>query len=207
MKYLVFDFDGVLGNTIDCALEAHVKSGYFETLEEAKVDMQAYINSKPKHIRNHTLTEEEMLAEHAWVKALGANMHAIGFTLFESFIDEIKKLEDVKIAIVSTGSEVYVKPAVLKTGLSPTHVLTFEDHHSKEEKIERVAKDWGVEVKEVYYFTDTLADVYELKDLISSGKLIGVSWGFCRAEALESELGKDRVLQKPEDIHTILKYA
>jgi phosphoserine phosphatase len=50
--------------------------------------------------------------------------------------------------------------------------LAFEDHHSKEEKIEQICRDRGVDVSEVYYFTDTKADVYELQDMIAKNKLI-----------------------------------
>lgn len=67
---------------------------------------------------------------------------------------------------MSSGSEEYVQPALIRSGLEPTHVLCFEDHHSKEEKIELICKDRGVNIQDVYYITDSLADVYELKDFL-----------------------------------------
>ena len=94
--------------------------------------------------------------------------------------------------------------ALAKTNINPTHILAFEDHHSKEDKIETICTDWGVTPNDVYYFTDSLADAYELQDFISPEKLIGVAWGFCGREVLLKELKPEYILDTSYDIHRVL---
>jgi phosphoglycolate phosphatase-like HAD superfamily hydrolase len=132
-------------------------------------------------------------------------VHKHGFQLFGDFVAEIEKLQDARIAVVSSGSQNYVLPALQKTNLNPTHILAFEDHHSKEEKIELVCRDWGIDVSEAYYFTDTLADIYELRDMIAPDKLIAVSWGYCTKEQLLTELPEENILSKPSDLTKVIR--
>jgi len=56
----------------------------------------------------------------------------------------------------------------------------------------------------VYYFTDTLADVYELRELLSPGKLIGVSWGFCSKAQLMTMLDEENILTTPADLSRVI---
>lgn len=201
---LIFDFDGVLGDTYEKGIEVRMITNNIHTREEAIFDLENYITKKPYHTRNHTLTDEELKTSYTWVSNYGEMLHQKGFGLFEDIIEEVRKLADDNKAIVSSGSQTYVLPAIAKTGINFSHILAYEDHHSKEEKIELVCKDWGVSVTDVYYFTDTLADVYELKDLIHKDKLIGVSWGYCTKTQLLTELPLANILSLPTDLSKII---
>ena len=134
-------------------------------------------------------------------------MHQIGFPLFSEFVQEIEGIDTPYKAIVSSGSNNYVVPSLATTNINPTHTLTFEDHHSKEDKIETICQDWGIPVSEVYYVTDSLADVYELEQVITPGKLIGVAWGFSGKDNLRKELPEQYILNTPADFKTILQTA
>ncbi len=204
-KYLIFDFDGVIGDTLENALLAKVRMGFCRDREDAYQEMLTYANKKPVHIRNHTLSPEELQKEYDWTSRFGEEMRKQKIKLFDGFITEIRKLRNTKIAVVSSGSNLYVRSAVEQGKLSPTHVLCFEDNHSKEEKIERICKDWGVSVKDVYYFTDTKADVFELENFLSKERIFGCSWGFLGKEALESVLPKEQVLENFSDIHRVFE--
>lgn len=203
-RFLIFDFDGVIGNTKEQLPQAHVNAGNFKSIEEAKAHIIAYSSTKPNHTRNHTLTEAELHEQFEFVAKLGEAVHKLGFPLFDDFVKEIESIKNGYKAIVSSGSQNFVIPAIADTEINPTHILAYEDHHSKEEKIEIVAKDWGVEVSEIYYFTDTLADVYELKNFVAKEKLIGVSWGYCTKEQLLQELEPEFILDAADEIHRVL---
>ncbi len=136
--------------------------------------------------------------------SLGEELHKLGYSLFEEFVRVVESIPTKYKAIVSSGSQVTVIPALSKTNINPTHILAYENHHSKEEKIEIIAKDWGVNTEEIFYFTDTLADVFELQSLISEDKLIGVTWGYCTKEELLRELIAECILDEPSDIHKVL---
>lgn len=162
--------------------------------------MHRYFNRMPHHTKNHTLTPEQLEAEYTWATEFGAIMHEIGFPLFSEFAAAIENINTPFKAIVSSGSSNYVVPALATTRINPTHTLTFEDHHSKEEKIETICKDWDCTPSDVYYFTDSLADVYELENMITPGKLIGVAWGFSGKENLQKELPVTSILQTPTEL-------
>ena len=197
MPNLIFDFDGVIGNTTEAAILAHMQFNQQPTREAAIDTINHYCAHKPNHTRDHTLTETELADAYKWTAGFGQAMHEIGFELFNDFVNEIESIESHNKAVVSSGSQIYVLPALVKTNIAPTHILAFEDHHSKEEKIEIICKDWGVNLDEVHYFTDTLADIYELQNFIAKDKLIGVTWGFCTKEQLLTELLPEHILNNP----------
>lgn len=201
-KPLIFDFDGVLGDTYEVAVQALVRCGHFPDEAAARAHVTEYTTTKPNHVRGGVWSDEEIAARNAWVVTLGETIEELGVRLFDDFVEEVKKL-DAQIAVVSSGAEVYLVPAMVRSGLAPTHVLGFSDHHSKEEKIERIARDWNVPLSDLFYFTDSLADVYELRNLIAPEKLIGCGWGFCGAEVLARELEAPYILKDPKDIHAL----
>ncbi len=204
-KYLIFDFDGVIGDTYEACLKAKVAMGFSPDLEAALQEMIEYASKKPNHARTALPDQASLDRILAWTKSFGAAMQEQKFALFSEFIHEVERIENAKIAIVSSGSELYVRPAMAGTTLSVSHVLAFEDHHSKEEKIEQIAKDWCVDVRDVYYFTDTLADVYELEHTLDRAKIIGCAWGYLGKDRLEEALPRAQVLENFTDIHRVFE--
>lgn len=204
MLNLIFDFDGVIGDTRNAYIYAHIKTGGASNESEAKSNISDYTDNKPNHTRKHTLNETELEEFYKTVQGLGKCVNEHGLELFTDFINQIKLINSEHLAVISSGSQIYVLPALAKVDLKFTHILAYEDHHSKEEKIEIVCKDWGIEVSEVYYFTDTLADVYELQNFIHPDKLIGVSWGYCSTEQLLTQLKPENILDSPTDLPKLL---
>lgn len=201
--YLIFDFDGVIGDTWETAILAHIKYGSQPNRETAITEMNRYFNQKPHHTRNHSLSPEQLQKEYAWTTGYGQVMSEIGFELFTDFVTEIEKLDTPYKAVVSSGSQNYVVPALKQTSINPTHILAFEDHHSKEDKIETICRDWKVSLDEVYYFTDSLADIFELENCLQKEKLIGVSWGFSGKENLLKKISPQQILDRPSDIQRL----
>ncbi|MBP9749065.1 leucine--tRNA ligase, partial [Patescibacteria group bacterium] len=202
-KYAIFDFDGVLGNTFEAGMQAFVDMGEKPSLAEAKESMIAYARKKPNHVRNHTMTPEQLAHTYQWTERYGKLMEQNDLPLFENFIDEILQIPNIQIGVVSSGSELYVKPAMEKSRLTPSHIFGFEEHYSKEEKIERICKAWSISVKDVWYFTDTKADVLELSDLLDTQHIIGCAWGYLGKEELEEALPREQVLENFSDIHRV----
>jgi phosphoglycolate phosphatase-like HAD superfamily hydrolase len=206
MHHLIFDFDGVIGDTLMASAEATAAIEGTDVFS-ARAANARYARNKPNHVRNHTLSEAEMNGLLSWTSAFGERMLASAFPLFDDFVREIESINTPHKAVVSSGSQKYVVPSLSRTKIAPTHILAFEDHHSKEEKIESICRDWNVAVNDVFYFTDTLADVYELSGMLAKEKLIGVSWGYCTREELAQVLEERYILKTPKDIHNVLAYA
>ncbi len=201
-KYLIFDFDGVLGDTWEALVQSTNLDSKHPSLEYTTQSLIEHFET-PKFARSREVSEEELSKEIAWHKDFSLLINKIGFKLFDGFVSEIKKLQNTKLAVVSSGSQYIVKPALTNSGLDFTHILCFEDHQSKEEKIERICKDWGVEVKEIYYFTDTKADVLELERSLDKTKIVGCSWDFHGYDRLNEVLPGQQILKEFGNIQGI----
>ncbi|MEK7641588.1 MAG: class I tRNA ligase family protein [Patescibacteria group bacterium] len=203
-KYLIFDFDGVLGDTWDVMNSSKVKMGVASSIEDAQVSSLAHFEKKPMETRTENMTPEEAAKRQQWIATFGRHMAETKFGLFQGFVKELKKIKNAKLAVVSAGSAQYVLPALKKSGLKFTHILAYEDHHSKEEKVEKVCKDWGIDVTDAYYFTDTKADVLELEGIMNKDKIIGCAWGYHGFDRLKEILPEKQILLKFNDIRPVL---
>ncbi|OHA16831.1 MAG: hypothetical protein A3C79_00685 [Candidatus Taylorbacteria bacterium RIFCSPHIGHO2_02_FULL_45_28] len=201
-KYFIFDFDGVLGNTWDIMNSAKVRMGDAETIDEAAKDSLSHFDKKPIDARNHFLTPEQRKERQEWITTFGKHLSESNFGLFDEFIKELKKIKNVKLAVASSGSAQYVLPALKKSGLKFTHILAYEDHHSKEEKVERICEDWGIDIKNAYYFTDTKADILELENIMDRKQIVGCAWGYHGYDRLKELLPEKNILLHPKDIHS-----
>ncbi len=203
-KYLIFDFDGVLGDTLQESIQAAITMGPEKTREDSYDRIFKYLNNKPNHHRG--AEQHHIDSNNDWTFTFGKILAELQPKIFGEFVQEVAKISDAKIAIVSSGSNDYVLPMVeeiKKLGVHPTHVLTLQDHHSKEEKIETVCKDWGVTEKDIYYFTDSKADIYELETICDKSKLIGCAWGHIGDKPLLELIPEKQLLRNWNDIHKI----
>lgn len=204
-NFIICDFDWVIWDSFEAIAKAMSQVWELQsfnrsfTTEEALQYEYTYAREKPNHTKQTSLDHAQIASLQQDIKTIGRATHELGIGLHRWFIDQIKAL-NAKVAVVSSGSEEYVQPALIRSGLEPTHVLCFEDHHSKEEKIELICKDRGVNIQDVYYITDSLADVYELKDFLWNDKLIGVTRGQCNRIELESQLQSSQIIDNQNQI-------
>jgi len=141
MLNLIFDFDGVIGDTFEEFCEAIVHIGMAPDIDSAQVLSRDYVSKKSPHTRDHTLTNDELGKEYETYKALGLYVSEKGFGLFDNFVSEIEQVNTENKAIVSSNIQSCILPAISNTRINPTHILAFENHHSKEEKIETICQD------------------------------------------------------------------
>ncbi len=205
-KYFIFDFDGVLGDTWKAAINAHVAMGS-PSKEEAENRMLKYFDRKPNHARDVQRTPEKIQSDLDFIRKFGKCVVDSEPQLFKDFIKEVKKHKNAKCAVVSSGSQAYVLPMLEGSGLKFSHILAYEDHASKEEKIEWVCKDWNVGVRDIHYFTDTKADVYELENLLDRSKIVGCAWGYHGFEKLREALPENQILKNFKDMHAFFENA
>ena len=173
-----------------------------KTREEILETTNSY-STKSGHTRRDNLSEEDLNEMREWTTTFGKLMHASGFELFTPFISELAKIRNARMAVVSSGSSIYIKPILENCGVRFSPILTFEDHHSKEEKVEMVCREWGVGVRDVYFFTDTISDVAELENLLDRSKIYGCAWGYQGRERLLTVLDGEHVLANFKDVHKI----
>lgn len=205
-QYLIFDFDGVLGDTWKVMLQAKVDMGDTDNLEDATRSAIEWFSGTSDHTRDLNRTPEQIKRRDEWNATFGKLMSQSKFSLFDGFIKELKKLKNAKFAVVSSGSAQYVIPALKNCGIKFSHILAYEDHHSKEEKVEQICKEWGIDIKDAYYFTDTNQDVYELNKIMNPKRIIGCAWGYLGFDRLKKAILEHLILKKFEDLRKIFTH-
>ncbi len=205
MNYLIFDYDGVLADTWEVGIHSLMDQGIVKTFEEGYKHRLKHFMNKPIHQQEESKNNPKKLAE---VEAIVHKMNQYfvdkGYKLFDEFIEELQKVKNAKMAIVSSGAKISILPYSRKMNIAFTHILSIEDGHSKEEKIRRICKDWKVDVADILYLTDTLSDVFELETFMPKKNIIGCAWGYLGYDTLHQELPSKQILQKPQDIHRML---
>jgi small GTP-binding protein len=198
-KHLIFDFDGVLGDTLESLLQAHV---VYENVsyEQATENMIKYF-SKTQHAKKDKINETEMIAQKDEFHDIFTPIALEFSELFEEFIEAVLNLKNVRKAVVTSNTNDIVLPLLGDLAEEFEFILDYHDHLSKETKIEQICKEWGVSEKDAYYFTDTIADVVELDQYMDPTKILGCSWGFLGKEKLQTVLPDNQILDNFDDIY------
>jgi phosphoglycolate phosphatase-like HAD superfamily hydrolase len=205
MHHLIFDMDGVLADSWDECTDCLVELKHFSDTREGTYRRHAqYSGTRPDHARGQRFSRDDYEARLTKIRKLGKCLLTKNVPLFGSFIEELKSISESKMAIVSANSGIYVNHIVKQIPLSFTHILSFDEGPSKEDKIENICKDWGIPVSKVIYVTDTLADVYELETIMPREHIIGCAWGYCGYAVLREELPKEQILREPQDFRKVL---
>ncbi len=103
-KYCIFDFDGVLADTLDVSAHIRVALGVAKDYAEALRIGEQYFNNPVDHTKNHTMTPAQMQARIDRLISWGEHQVRLGFELFHDFCATIATLQDVKVAIVSSNA-------------------------------------------------------------------------------------------------------
>jgi len=196
-NYIIFDFDGVLVDSEDAIIESLQSLPEFASRGFSDIKRwYAELNTQWRVKKFKTDPQE-----------VGRQTKQIGFKIFTDFVDYIGKIPNAQMAIVSSGSHTHVDESAQKMGLDFTHVLCFEDGLSKTEKIQKVLDDWGVSADEVIFFTDMLADVYDVQNILPLSNIFGCTWGTHDRQTLRTLLPSDQILETFSDILNVVNHS
>ncbi len=178
IKHIIFDFDGVIGDTFDILLALSFKYAVNNPTEEdflAHHDGNVFM--EPKVLFN-TETIHLFFSEYT---------ENIKSTHLQNAIQPIKKLaEKYSLYINSSNRE----KGLLKA-LTEAHILHYfkkvmgeETHKSKIEKFKMIFDQYAASIDDTLFITDSLGDVKEATKL--GLKTIAVTFGFHDRERLET---------------------
>ncbi len=197
--------DGVLMDSWDATNDAFLKMKFRgNTLEEVTANHIAYCMNKPWHSKSEKFSKEK----YEYILGVMHTMYEIvikdpRYVPFTAFLDELGKVPDSRFALVSSNGSKHVTNFISLTDIKFTHALSFVDGTSKEDKIEKITRDWDIGTNDFLYITDSLADVYELETFMPKKNIIGVAWGYCGYDVLAKELPPEQILKEFTDIHKV----
>jgi valyl-tRNA synthetase/predicted alpha/beta hydrolase family esterase len=199
-KYIIFDFDGVLADSIDSEVYAFLNYGDAETKKEARQKTTDFFKVLPVKDWND---QEAIKKSVDRIQQICKYKIEHGFDVFAGFVEEIKKLDNVKFAINTTSNRENVDYLLDRIDLEFDMILTVDDGLNKNDKNQRIIDHFGANPKDVYFITDTIRDYLEAKHLIPEKNILGVAWGWQGAKILSEVFPEDQILNKFSDIHEI----
>jgi len=193
-KLVIFDFDGVLANTLPFCFIIHKKNNPDFTWEKLReICMGNFLDGMKKEIND--------------------NNHKVPDTFYDDYTNEISKIgiqtelrsllkilhEKYLIVIVSSTPSNLIRDFLKKENIEQyfSEILGSDFHHNKTLKINSCLEKYGVEAKDAIFITDTLGDIKEANDCHVSS--IGVTWGLHDRETLERG-NPIKILDNPKDL-------
>ncbi|MBD2012423.1 HAD hydrolase-like protein [Microcoleus sp. FACHB-53] len=203
-NYLIFDFDGVILDSWEATLEAHYRLQTELTKAQIKDKLLNDRLVKPRYTSDKKYTPEQLKELMEFRKREYDIKAEVGLKLFRGFVGELKKLKNVKMAIVSTAYQPVLEQFAGEAGLNFDFIHGFSENFSKVKSIKRIAEDWGTDLNELYFFTDTIRDIIEVKNILNPNRIIGCGWGFHGYQRLKEVLPEEQILQNFKDVHKVL---
>ena len=173
IQAIVFDFDGVLHNTIDL----HIQS--FNTLmSEGEFSHDEFVKLHDGNIHENTNLQHKLQyidfsKYHETIAPAFEVQHMIAGT--KRMLESYAKL--YKLFIISSGGEQHQIPFLEYNGVLDcfTRVMGKETHPSKVEKFRMIFREYDLIAEDVVFVTDTLGDIREGHEV--GVKTIAVDFG------------------------------
>lgn len=191
MVAILFDFDGVLADTLEVNLEVCRLFKPDLTVEEF---MQ-------KHKDNGEDVLDIDLSEEVMERFIEEQKKRLGGEHLLPVDDVLRELEmEHDLFIVSNSSEGNIRKVLSHRNLSPLFkdIFGMKTSLSKKDKIQSLLDDYGLEPNDCVLITDTVGDIKEGREV--GVKTAGVAWGFHDKETLKEE-DPEIIFEEPEDIH------
>jgi phosphoglycolate phosphatase len=174
-KLVIFDFDGVLVNTMPLWLKVNKKTNPDITLAHmSEMSLGNFFDGfeKVNFVPSPTYHEDyhEGLKEIEVISVLRDTIHELS--------------KDHYLMIVSSGSEVVIKKYLQKEEIENlfVEVLGFETHKTKTAKIKQILEKYGAQNTDAVFITDTLGDILESHEV--GVPVIAETWGLHDEETL-----------------------
>lgn len=178
MKAIIFDFDGVIHDTI----EFHIKK--IKDLSSIDLSLKEY---KQIHTGNFFTTVPEKFKHIDWnVYREYISKEFSELKIKEEIKNVILKLsKKFELSIISSGGTQNIKNYFKNNNIQNTfkEILGQEDGESKEEKFKFILNKYNLTPNECIFVTDTLGDILEANRL--NIKSIGVTFGLHDKELLK----------------------
>ena len=195
-KCLMFDFDGVIGDSFDLAYENYKQFEPGLTKEEFRDhfdnNIYEWIGNLASKFPDRDMAEE--IFDFYKTRILD------GIKVFDEMEDVVRELkENYLLVIISSKHDELLKRFLEHHSLDNlfADILGGETHKSKVVKIDMILDKHKLEAKDCLFVTDTVGDVEEARE--KGIDTVAVSWGFHSRKKLE-ESKPYKVVDKPGEL-------
>lgn len=171
-KLVIFDFDGVLVNTIDFSFAIHKLKNNKLTWQKFK----DYSNGNFNDGIGEAIAQGEHIPADNWADDYAKNIKDL--TISDVLIETIKKLSSEYILTIVSSSSTYLINNFLekeKIRENFSDVLGNDVDRSKVIKIKSLLKKYNIHPSDTVLITDSLGDILEGNECKINS--IGVTWG------------------------------
>ncbi len=190
-KIILFDFDGVLANTLEPAYMIHKIINPHFSWEQFEKLSDGNFHEEYEKLSGH-IHPENYLEDYS--------KELTGLTLEEKLAKLVNHLSQAYVLyVVSSTKSSYIEGFLRKEGVFEHFVgiLGADVHTSKVHKIKSILEKNRTDSSSCIYITDTIGDIKEAR--ACDVQSIGVTWGLNKKEKLEKE-NPFAVVNTPEEL-------
>lgn len=198
-KIVMFDFDGVLANTLELSFEIHK----IKNPELTWKHFQDYSNGNFHDGYNKAVKDGKHIPADDFPGQYKNKLQLL--TIHDILHDAILGLaSDYILVIISSAGSSLINDFLIKENLDNcfTSILGTDIHKSKVVKIKMVLDKYNINSKNAVFITDTLGDIKEAKEC--EVESIAVTWGLHPKETLIKG-HPFAIIDDPQDLFSIIK--
>ncbi|GAB4143195.1 MAG: hypothetical protein OHK0017_00250 [Patescibacteria group bacterium] len=186
MTYYIFDFDGVIGNTLDpwskfLAASLHIRPEF----AKAQLISNGFKSSNDNFIKR--------IVKNYFFNRLREDYSKRKDLIFEERLKEIVKMDGQKAILTRNDSRICID----LLGEYASHFKYILGRNEASTKVKGFAQLFGdldFKSDETLFFTDTVGDIKEAQKALPEKQIIAVSWGYHTREILNKHLPEDQII-------------
>jgi phosphoglycolate phosphatase len=200
-KYLIFDFDGTLADTLAFSVKSALKiNRKLNLLNDEKVNVEKFRSMDSfDFIKELEIPKLKLLFflfkyQRRLVKEID-NIET--FDGLPEALNDLKNME-VQLGIVTSNSRKNVKKFLKNNNLEYfDFIYSSLDYFNKSRMLEKAMKKYGMEKEKVIYIGDEVRDIRAAKE--AGIKVASVAWGY-NFESILTEYNPDFVVSRTKDL-------
>jgi len=199
----LFDFDGVLVNSLDLYAEAvtRILERIGTPIVKSKEDYLALFDGN--FYESMAAAGVDLAAYNETVKEILPRIDTNAMKPFDGLIPVLAALQkDSILAVVSSNGYRTIRTMLDRFGFAPyfREILGADFRISKKEKIAYTLEKYGIPGERAFYVGDTAGDIREAR--AAGVRSVAVTWGWHSRERLAAA-GPDFLVDTPEELLTI----
>jgi phosphoglycolate phosphatase-like HAD superfamily hydrolase len=200
MGSIIFDFDGVLGNTFEPSIDFLRKYFKISKNRAEKILIKDGLKNKPDKFLKRLVRTWYYQKFLVYLKKYENNL------LFQDKLQELKNI-DCKKAILTRNETSVCKQSLGEWQNEFEAIMGRDNSKSKIDGFNKICDLRGFQKTKTIFVTDSIGDVLEMLKVLPPEKIILVSWGFQPVELLQKHLPHQKIinsfLELKEDLENL----